>query len=97
MQYLEEQGADVDIPSRDGRTAASAATTRVQPFFALLKLTSPDEALAFVKKNDCRLYFAMCVMQYWGSSALTNAPLCPWTPPRASRLRIQAHQPFTPV
>ena len=60
MQYLEEQGADVNIPSRDGKTAATAATPRVKPFFKLLTLKSPDEALAFVKQNNCHLFFTMC-------------------------------------
>ena len=59
VQYLEENGADVNIVARDGRTAAAAATRRIKPFFALIKMSSPDEALAFVKKNDCRLFFAM--------------------------------------
>jgi hypothetical protein len=50
----------VTIVARDGRTAAAAATRRIKPFFSLIDLTSPDEALAFVKKHDCQLYFAMC-------------------------------------
>ena len=39
------------------------------------------------------------IMSYYPTMQVQYVPLLApaWTPPRASRLRIQAHQPFTPV